>query len=423
MKHKHLIFGSGLLMTLLMGLVSCDPIPMLYLHREPEVAVELMRIQLDLDVYWEYDSLYNWRDEWVYGWDKIDENYFGNIGYQSPESYHVRRYFTGEEADAKHRQVSKHDTKGNHLELNYAVGYYDILAFNDIPSPDGVQSIVVDESSLDSVLAYTNTSMVATRYAGSSRVANSSSDSKGNTGNTGNTGSSSSNSATSQVSTKLAYWQPEQLFSGYLEDLLVTDDPEDYDYYDPATNTYYRRVGMLLQPVVYIYLTQVIIHHNDGRIVGVDGNARLSGMAHNVNLNNGVTGPQAITVYYNVRYKSGLYWHDERVDVAGGRLTTFGICNVNPNRVTRGEDLIGVEEKDPNNPLKHYMDVDFTFNNGLDSTFVFDVSEQVLERYRGGVITVEIDMDTIAIPSRGGGSAFDAVVVDYEDGGTHEFEM
>ena len=62
------------------------------------------------------------------------------------------------------------------------------------------------------------------------------------------------------------------------------------------------------------------------------------------------------------------------------------------------------------------------FNNGSDSTFVFDVTEQVRKRYKGGVLTVELDMDTIPLPSRSGGSAFDAVVKEFEEE-THEIEM
>ena len=63
------------------------------------------------------------------------------------------------------------------------------------------------------------------------------------------------------------------------------------------------------------------------------------------------------------------------------------------------------------------------FNNGMDSTFVFDVTDQVRKLYKGGVITVELDMDTVPIPQRSGGSGFNAVVKDTEDGGTYEFDM
>ena len=72
--------------------------------------------------------------------------------------------------------------------------------------------------------------------------------------------------------------------------------------------------------------------------------------------------------------------------------------------------------------VSHYLDVTMLFNNGMDSTFVFDVTEQVRRRWKGGVITVELDMDTISVPSRSGGSAFDAVVKDFEEE-THEFDL
>ena len=42
----------------------------------------------------------------------------------------------------------------------------------------------------------------------------------------------------------------------------------------------------------------------------------------------------------------------------------------------------------------------------MDSTLVFDVTDQVRKRYRGGVITVELNMDTVPIPTRSGGSGF-----------------
>ena len=50
----------------------------------------------------------------------------------------------------------------------------------------------------------------------------------------------------------------------------------------------------------------------------------------------------------------------------------------------------------------------------MDSTMVFDVTDQVRKHYKGGVITVELDVDTVPIPTRPGGSGFNAVVKDYE---------
>ena len=93
----------------------------------------------------------------------------------------------------------------------------------------------------------------------------------------------------------------------------------------------------------------------------------------------------------------------------------FGICGQNANRVSRAEESIDESH--------HYFDVLMQFNNGMDSTFVFDVTDQVRKRYKGGVITVELDMDAVPIPQRSVGSGFDAVVKDFEDGGTWEFPM
>ena len=172
---------------------------------------------------------------------------------------------------------------------------------------------------------------------------------------------------------------------------------------------------MTLEPITYIYLTQVILHHNNRRVVGVDGSGNLSGFGRNTIVNTGIAGDDVITVHYYNRLKYNCEKDSELVDIVGGRLLTFGLCGQNANRITKRED---VDDKN-----SHYLDVTMQFNNGLDSTFVFDVTDQVRRRWKGGVITVELDMDTVRIPSRTGGSAFDAVVKDFEDGGTHEFEM
>ena len=171
---------------------------------------------------------------------------------------------------------------------------------------------------------------------------------------------------------------------------------------------------MVLEPITYIYLTQVILHHNRGKITGVDGSGKLSGMARSTVVNTGIAGEDLITVYFNTRFKKNCDMNGESVDIAGGRLLTFGMCGMNANRIQHIEDV-----KDE---AKHYLDVNMHFNNGNDSTFVFDVTDQVRQHWKGGVITVELDLDTISVPSRTGGSAFDAVVKDFEEE-THEFGL
>ena len=282
-----------------------------------------------------------------------------------------------------HTSVLSNSIRGNTFRGRYNWGFWDILVWNDVTTPDGVQSLNFDEqTSLEYVRAYTNQSMMTTRYQ-APRYTH-------------------------------AFYQPEDLFSAYEQAIDINRDLRGFEY-DAENNVYVRKLNLTLEPITYIYLTQVILHNNHSKIVGVDGTANLSGFGRSTVVNTGITDDDVITVYYNTRFKTNCDKNGEAVDIAGGRLMTFGICGQNANRIKKREDV-----EDTN---QHYLDLTMLFNNGMDSTFVFDVTEQVRRRWKGGVITVELDMDTVRIPSRSGGSAFNAIVKDFEDGGTHEFDL
>ena len=384
---------SAIVISLVWLLLCCIPEPPLHLFDGSDVTIELPMVELELDAYWDYkfydnifevtyDSVINWRDEWYYGWDEIDQQIFGEIGYSRPEAYALRRYFTGTEPFAPHTSVLVNTVNGNSFQGTFNWGFWDILVWNDIRTPDGVQSLVFDEgTSLDYVLAYTNPSMVASRYEAPRY--------------------------------DRAYYEPEELFSAYEQGIEIDRSLKGFEY-DPLTGIYIKRLNMSLEPITYIYLTQVILHHNRGKIVGVDGTGQLTGMARGTNLNTGVAAEDYISVYFNTRFKPNCDKLGEVVDIVGGRLLTFGIGGQNGNRIK--------DRKDVKDKVNHYLDVTMLFNNGMDSTFVFDVTEKVRRRWKGGVITVELDMDTISIPSRSGGSAFDAVVKDFEEE-TYEFGL
>ena len=371
--------------VMVMMLTGCERKPELHLDYSGNINVDLPIVELELDVLWNYDAEaetgYNWREEWYYGWDDEDKSLFGEIGYSKPTLFQIRRYYTGEEAYAAHTNVLSDVLNGYTYSAAFDWGYWDLLAWNEITTSDGIQSLRFDEqTSLDYVTAHTGQTMNSAAYQAPKYTR--------------------------------SFYQPEALFSAYTQAVEINKNLDGFTY-DESRGVWVKQLQMLLRPVTYIYLTQVIIHHNNGRITGVDGNANLSGMARSVNLNTGVTGSDAITVYYNVRFKKNCDMKGESVDIAGGRLMTFGMCNVNGSRADETVD----------DGKHHYMDVHMQFNNGMDSTFVFDVTKQVQKRYKGGVLTIELDADTIKIPTRKGGSGFDAVVKDFEDGGTHEFEM
>jgi hypothetical protein len=366
-------------------LVCCIREPELHLFDGGDVNIELPLVDLELDAYWNYEITYgvtyDWRAEWFYGWDEVDQDIFGDIGYTKPNTFHLRRYFTGSVPFVNHTSVIANTVVGNSFNGQYNWGFWDILVWNDVNSIDGVQSLNFDEqTSLDYVLAYTNQTMMGTRY---------------------------------QSKYSRAFYEPEPLFSAYERGVEIDRDLTGFEY-DPVRNAYIKKLNMLLEPITYIYLTQVILHHNRGKITGVDGSGQLSGVARSTVVNTGIAGEDLITVYYNTRFKPNREKNGELVDIIGGRLLTFGICGLNANRIKKLEDVI--------DNASHYMDVTMHFNNGNDSTFVFDVTDQVRNRWKGGVITVELDMDTISIPSRTGGSAFDAVVKEFEEE-THEFGL
>ena len=388
----------------LLTFTSCVRQPDLHLYDAAEMDFDIPIVDIDLEVLWDYEIGYNitydWKAEWSYGWDAIDYDIFGNIGYTQPKVFNMRRYYTHDIPNAPHTSVLANVLYEPHFQGKFDWGYWDILIWNEVSSPDGVVSIIFDErSSLDSVTAYTNPSMHVSRYQ-APRYTNS-------------------------------FYAPEALFSAYDEAIEINEDLEGF-VYDPIRDIYVKKLDMTMQPITYIYLTQIILHNNRGRITSADGNSNLSGMARSTNLNTGVAGEDAITIYFNTRLKKDLplipYNPEtasdpgasadpsaERVDIVGGRVLTFGIPNVAANLIKNVKDV--------HDKYNHYMDVTMQFSNGMDSTFVFDVTQQVRERYKGGVITIELDVDTVPIPKRSGGSGFNAVVKDTEDGGTYEFEM
>ncbi len=374
----------------LLALSGCYRKPDLYLYDWENPALMLPWVDLDLDLFWGYAP--DWRAEWYYGdcgrpggWDDEDKRIFGELEYVEPTNFFVRRYFTGDLPYGPRRRMYEAYIQGRHFRAKYDWGYWDILAWNDIKTIDGVQSLIFREpKSLDEdIIAFTNQTMYSSRYH-APRYQNS-------------------------------FYAPEQLFAACERGIDIDETLKGFVYI-PEENMWLRQLRMTLEPLTYIYLPQVIIHHNNGTIVGAPDKANLSGLARATSLNTGIASTDAVSVNFDVRMKLDKdFRQGEKVDIVGGRLMTFGICGQNGNRVMRVED-----SKDPE---KHYLDVKMMFKNGMDSTFVFDVTEQVRRRYRGGVITVELDMDTVPMPVRPGGSGFNAVVKDYEDGGQWEFEM
>lgn len=354
-----------------------------------EVIVDFPIVITDIDVVWNLEV--DWKYRWFYGWDKQDSILWGTYNYPEPTNFEVRRYYLGEEPGAKHTNVDAFTIFGNRFRRSYQFGYYDLLLWSNIDSEDGTQVLKVDEADIDTVKATTSVSRGLTRlFAEMTETTN-------------------TNAVTG------LYNQPEIFYSAYPRDIFISRYMEDYDYYDEVEHCWIKHINCTLDPLVYIYLVQVIFLNNDGRVVGTSGNAALSAFASSTNVNTGHTYNDPVIVYFNTRYKDHMTYEDQvPCDIIGGKFTTFGLCDLQPISELPDHIYQGSRKELPN-----YLLVDVRFRNGAEQTLQFDVTKQCQEQAHGGIITVVIDCGDLSIPDNptpgGSGSLFVPTVEDYDE--------
>lgn len=386
-----------LLAIMVLTMASCRIEPPLNLPSE-DVVIENPIIVNELEVIWDIDV--SWKIDWVYEWDEEDSANWGPIAYPEPTRYNVYRFFLGELPGVSHAYAKTDgpfEIRTNRFERKYNFGWYDILIYSLIDSPDFTQNLIVDDSDLDDVIAYTHSRSVRMYRpkAGLSSIP--------------------------------LYNQPEIFYSAFNTDIHITHDPNDYDYFDEERKVWVKKLESILNPLVYIYLVQVILHHNNGRVVKVPEVCAIDGLADKTSVTFGNTSENDVSVNFPMRLKQALdakkyLKPDEKTcDVIGGKLTTFGLCGMPPWVRSRSAAYVGSRAD-----VKNNFALNMQFANGTDSTYYYNVTDQFQSRAHGGVITVEIDVDTLKIPVNprppGGGSGFDPYVAPY-DTVVHEFNM
>ena len=372
-------------LTLLLPLSCIEP--PLHLPGQ-EVLAEMPAVETQLSVVWNVNA--DWTTDWYYGWDERDDEIWGSIGYSMPSSYQVRRYYTGEDPNAPHGDIDAFSIRGTSFRRYFSFGYYDILFWSNIDSKDGTQVLVINERP-DSVTATTTGTRGLSRSV--SRIV---------------AGSEEVVDTTSIIGLRN---QPEIFYAAYPEDIYISRDLSEY-IYDPVENIYIKKIETELRPLVYIYLVQVILLNNDGRIKGINGNAAMSSMASGVNVNTGHTSNSPSVVYFNTRLKRNMSSDRGECDIVGGKFTTFGLCDMEP--YTRaGRTYTGSRGN-----LTNHLFFDLLFSTDATKTYSVDVTEQCQSQAHGGVITVYIDCSTLEPPEgpeTGTGSLFRPTVEDYEE--------
>ena len=370
---------------ILSSLFSCIE-PPLHLPGQ-DMLVEMPAVDVEMEVVWNIDA--DWSTNWYYGWDATDDAIWGSIGYTEPSSYQVRRYYTGDNPDGPHDDIDAFSIRGTHFRRFFSFGYYDILFWSDIDSKDGTQVLVINETpeSVDATTTGTRGMARAAVLMG--------------------------NGQEEADSTQIVGLrnQPEIFFAAYPEDIYISRDLSEY-VYDPVENIYIKKIETQLRPLVYIYLVQVVLLNNDGRVKGINGNASLSSFASGTNVNTGHTNNQPSLIYFNTRLKKGMTCDRGPCDIIGGKFTTFGLCDMEP--YTRSDNIYRGSRAE----LKNHLFFDLVFSNDSEKTYSVDVTEQCQSQAHGGVITVYIDCKDLIPPEgpeKGTGSLFVPTIEDYDE--------
>lgn len=384
------ILKLACLAAVMTTMFSCRIEPPLNLPTE-NVVVELPIVIQELQIVWDIDI--SWTAKWVYEWDEEDSLNWGSLRYPEPKSFDVRRYFIGEYPNAPHTWEGRdwfiiYEPR---FKRRFNFGYHDILVWTRIESEDGTQVLVINEDDIENVIGTTTTRsvrMYTPKMAAASQVK--------------------------------MYNQPEIFYSAFEKNVHITNNIEDYDYYDEVENVWVKKLDATLNPLVYIYLVQVILHNNKGRIVKASDLCAIDGLAKSTSVNFGNTSEEDVSVLFPMRLKkdkSPKEWAkpgETLVDVLGGKLTTFGLCGMPPWSLSRAAAYSGTRSD-----LKNNFALNLQFHNETDSTYYYDVTKQFQTQSHGGLITIEIDVDTLKIPVNptppGGGGIFDPRVEDYDD--------
>ena len=362
---KNRLFISALILATAFA-AGCTIQPPLYL-RVPVESVVSVEAEVNVNLLWQID----WEVEWTYRWDS---EVLGPEGYE-------------EDIEAMSLHIYPHDDQGGHLshsvknfmgnttEIPFIVGTYDLLFHNN----DSEVLLFREDSETDDIYCYTR--VISSGLRNSDPVKTMQQKLMG----TKATGKAPENEPVT--------YMPDDLFSLYDRDHVITDNLDEYEYID---GKYVILIKGELTPSSYIHLVQVNLLNNDGRIVG-SGGAVLTGVADGVNLMTKTGVSNTVSVPTEVMM-------DEERDMLGMRFSSFGIPGCNPY--------------DPNSVdasvSEHCLVLNVIYANDLYKNISVDLTDQVRSLPLGGVIVLDLDVNDFPSGEEMGGG-FNALISEWDD--------
>ena len=318
-----------------------------------EMKIILPQVDTDIDVAWDVHT--DVQVKYHFGWEETDAALWDSLEYPMPKLIEVRRYYTGENPDGAIVGKDGFTIDTPSFRKYFQFGYYNLLFWSDVDFKGESPNVQIDESNPNNVIAYTN-------------------------GSKGFNGRSENDDAIIGL-----HDQPEMMYGAYPKDVHISENLNDYEY-DAENNVYIKHIEAILKPLVYMYLVQIVLHNNESIVQDVDGNAAITSLARGTIVNTGHTLDDACMVYMPTRMKKGIKIDGEEVDIVGGRLNTFGLCDMERYDSNKGTSYQGGRSD-----LHNYIYFDLTLADGTVKTYRRDITDQMKKQAYGGIITIDID--------------------------------
>lgn len=368
MRSRRFIWILALAAVLVAG---CCIEPPLHLRR---VVTTKVTTKVDLDLRWQL----NWTAKWDFNWSVATSD---PLGYSVPTTMRLHIYTQGPDGTPVSHMV--HNFVGSESQMDVFVGTHNFLFHNN----DSEAILFKADGDLEPVHAYTR--KVSSGLKESSPVYTTSQKLAGFT----KAGDEEEDPVSEPVNL-----MPDDLFSLYDPNQKITDNPNDYIF---ENGKYVLKIEGMLEPSTFIYLVQVNLLNNAGRVIGSAGGGALTGMAEGVNLVTRETWSTTASVFTDV-------YMDKAQDMMGVRFSTFGIPGCNPYD---DASVAAAPQKE------HYFVLNVSYSNGSNRNIRMDITDQLRALPLGGVINLEIDVNDFP-PGEGGGSGgggFNALIGGWDE--------
>ena len=370
--------GSRLIRKIALAVViiaaaGCTIEPILHLRKAVRAQVAVTP-KINVDVMWQI----NWAANWTFNWNVAT---LGPVGYTIPTSMRMHVFTQGPDGDPVAHVVR--NFVGDEAQMEVFVGTHDLLFHNN----DSEAILFKQESDFAHVHSYTR--KVANGIKASTRILT-----------VAQKLAATKADDDEQVETLLdepVNLTPDGLFSLYDPNQVISDNLDDYEL---VGNKYILRIEGELNPSTYIYLFQLKLVNNDGRVIGSAGGAALTGMAQGVDLMTRETWTETASYLMDV-------YMDKEQDMLGAKVYTFGMPGCNPY------DAASVAAAPAG---EHYLVLNVSYVNGSYRNISIPVTDDIRSLPTGGVITLELDVnDFPPDESAGGSGGFEALIGDWNE--------